>query len=214
MRGAHAARAALLMISCGASPWVAAGPQIREGAPPVQAMLAEGGPVTMPGGMADLCRRDPSFCAPAPGAVRPMAMSAEAWVRLGRVNTGVNHAIAATTDRKLYGRDEYWTLPATAGDCEDFVLLKRQRLMQMGVPEALLLITVVHDENDDGHAVLTIPTDRGDLVLDNRRDEILRWWQTGYRFIKRQSEANPDRWVSLGDERRQATEIASGPGLP
>ena len=130
------------------------------------------------------------------------------------INDGVNHRIASTTDRKLYGKDEYWTLPTTAGDCEDYVLLKRQMLMQLGVPEGLLLITVVHDENGEGHAVLTVPTSEGDLVLDNRRDGVLPWWQTGYSFIKRQSERDPAIWVALGHDRLQATEIASGPGLP
>lgn len=79
----------------------------------------------------------------------------------------------------LYGRDEYWALPTTAGDCEDYVLLKRQTLMLMGVPQGLLPITVVRDENGEAHAVLTVPTTKGDVVLDNRRDEILPWWKTG-----------------------------------
>ena len=84
----------------------------------------------------------------------------------------------------------------------------------MGIPQRLLLITVVRDENGEAHAVLTIPTTMGDVVLDNRRDEVLAWWQTGYTFIKRQSGASPVQWVSLGAERLQATNIASGPGLP
>ena len=133
---------------------------------------------------------------------------------LARVNSDINHRIASTTDRELYGRDEYWTFPATAGDCEDYVLLKRQTLLELGFAAASLLITVVHDENGEGHAVLTIPTTEGDVVLDNRRDEILHWWQTGYTFIKRQSEADPVKWVSLGTGKLQATNIASGPGLP
>ena len=87
-------------------------------------------------------------------------------------------------------------------------------LMKLGVEESSLLITVVHDENGDGHAVLTIPTRGGDIVLDNRRDEILHWWETGYSFVKRQSEFDPDQWVALGREKLQATDIASGPGLP
>ena len=133
---------------------------------------------------------------------------------LSGINGQVNHAIASTTDRALYGVDEYWTIPATAGDCEDYVLLKRQLLMRRGMAASLLRITVVHDENGEGHAVLTVPTAEGDLVLDNRRDAILHWWQTGYSFIKRQSANDTAQWVSLGTERTPAANIASGPGLP
>ena len=35
---------------------------------------------------------------------------------------------APMTDQDLYGRDEVWAYPADAGDCEDFVLLKRKKL--------------------------------------------------------------------------------------
>jgi predicted transglutaminase-like cysteine proteinase len=220
MRGAHATRAVLLMVSCCCSPWASAGQQAVD--PPGRAAvraagtlaLQEGDPVRMPGGLASLCQRDASFCAPAPGIRQAMHLTPAQTALLGRVNAAVNHTIASTTDRKLYGKDEYWSLPTSAGDCEDYVLLKRRMLIRAGLPEALLLITVVHDENDEGHAVLSVPTEEGDLVLDNRRDEILHWWETGYRFIKRQSERAPAIWVSLGNEKLQATDIASGPALP
>ena len=213
MRGAHAQRAALLMLSC----WLAQGASAGEGTSAAitpQLALAELGPATMPGGMVSLCARQPSFCAPDREVPRAFILSPEHWRQLFDVNINVNHTIASTTDRQLYGKDEYWTIPTTAGDCEDYVLLKRQQLMKLGIEESALLITVVHDENGEGHAVLTVPTDDGDLVLDNRRDEILHWWATGYVFIKRQSETDPDRWVSLGNDKLQATNIASGPGLP
>jgi predicted transglutaminase-like cysteine proteinase len=35
-------------------------------------------------------------------------------------------------------------------------------------PAGRLLVTVVHDKNDKGHAVLTVTTDKGDYVLDNQ----------------------------------------------
>lgn len=91
------------------------------------------------------------------------------------------------------------------------MLLKRQMLMQRGMAASLLRITVVHDENGEGHAVLTVPTAEGDLVLDNRRDAILHWWQTGYSFVKRQSASDPARWVSLGTERNPSGKHRLGP---
>ena len=94
---------------------------------------------------------------------------------------------------------------------EDYVLLKRQTLAARGIPLSSLLITVVQDENGEGHAVLTVPTNLGDLVLDNRRDQILNWRDTGYAFVKRQSAGNVTAWVALGREKPQATVLASGP---
>ena len=134
MRGAHATRAVLLMVSC----WLAQGASAGEGSSvavtPALA-LAELGPAAMPGGMASLCDRQPSFCAPDAEVPRAFILSPEHWQQLSRVNDSVNHAIASTTDRRLYGKDEYWTIPTTAGDCEDYVLLKRQLLMKLGIAE-------------------------------------------------------------------------------
>ena len=62
-------------------------------------------------------------------------------------------------------------------------------------------MTVVRDKKDEGHAVLTVTTDKGDYVLDNHNEDILLWSKTGYHFIKRQSQSHPNLWVSLGDPR-------------
>jgi predicted transglutaminase-like cysteine proteinase len=81
------------------------------------------------------------------------------------------------------------------------VLLKRRMLIQSGWPREALLVTVVRDRHGDGHAVLTVKTDKGELILDNQNDEIRLWSDTGYRFVKRQSQADPNVWISLGDPR-------------
>jgi predicted transglutaminase-like cysteine proteinase len=51
------------------------------------------------------------------------------------------------------------------------------------------------------HAVLTVTTDKGDYVLDNQNENVVPWTETGYRFVKRQSQSDPNMWVSLGDSR-------------
>jgi predicted transglutaminase-like cysteine proteinase len=97
---------------------------------------------------------------------------------------------------------ERWSYPDDGkGDCEDYVLLKRRMLMQAGWPREALLITVVRDKKGDGHAVLTVKTDKGEFILDNQAEEILLWSETGYRFVKRQSQGNPNVWIALGDPR-------------
>ena len=56
-------------------------------------------------------------------------------------------------------------------------------------------------EVGDGHAVLMVRTDRGDLVLDNQDSRVLVWNQTPYQYLKRQSQADASRWVDLVDDR-------------
>jgi predicted transglutaminase-like cysteine proteinase len=219
MWGLHAGRAALLLAVTLASGHMvaAAGVHAAEAGPAgisQHAALSEFGAARMPSGLAALCLREPGFCAAVRPVAAPLDLSPEARNMVERVNIAVNRAVVSTTDEELYGRTEYWTLPETAGDCEDYVLLKRKLLAANGIPLGSLLITVVHDENGEAHAVLGIPTTQGDLVLDNRRDDVLAWRETGYSFIKRQSAANPDRWVALSRGELQTTDIASAPEAP
>ena len=128
--------------------------------------------------------------------------SPEAWKELVRINKWVNETIKPLTDLAHWGVAELWSYPDDGyGDCEDYVLLKRRLLIESGWPREALLVTVVRDKKGKGHAVLTVTTDKGDYVLDNQKDELLLWSKTGYRFIKRQSQSNPNVWVSLGDPR-------------
>jgi predicted transglutaminase-like cysteine proteinase len=55
----------------------------------------------------------------------------------------------------------------------------------------------VIDELNEGHAVLMIRSDRGDYILDNKTSTVLPWDQTGYVYVKRESQDN-QAWVSLG----------------
>ncbi len=122
-----------------------------------------------------------------------------AWKAMLRVNAEVNREIEAVTDMEHWGVIDKWDFPDDKkGDCEDYVLEKRERLMKIGFPRQALLITVVRDLQGDGHAILTIKTDKGDYILDNMNSKIMPWTTTGYKYIKRQSQENPNRWVSLG----------------
>jgi predicted transglutaminase-like cysteine proteinase len=116
---------------------------------------------------------------------------------LDTINRAVNREIAPATDLEIYGQAEYWTIPTTRGDCEDYALLKRKRLMARGWPATALLMTVVRDEKGEGHAVLTARTLQGDFILDNKVDEVKVWHRTRYDFVMRQSYLNPNLWMSL-----------------
>ncbi|MBP0574848.1 transglutaminase-like cysteine peptidase, partial [Mycobacterium tuberculosis] len=60
---------------------------------------------------------------------------------------------------------------------------------------------VVRDTKNDGHAVLSVLTDKGDYVLDNQSTQVLAWNQTEYRYIKRQSPLDTVRWEAIDDRR-------------
>ena len=106
------------------------------------------------------------------------------------------------TDLEHWGVVERWNYPDDGhGDCEDYVLAKRRLLIQAGWPREALLVTVVRDKRGDGHAVLTVKTDKGEFVLDNQNDQILLWSDTGYHFVKRQSQTDQNVWGSLGELR-------------
>jgi predicted transglutaminase-like cysteine proteinase len=161
------------------------------------------GEITRPPiGWIEFCGEHPQECSVQPSAPLDVVLTTRAWKQLERINRWVNRTIKPITDLDHYGVVEKWTYPDDGyGDCEDYVLLKRRMLMEAGWPREALLITVVRENNGDGHAVLTVKTDRGELILDNQNSEIVLWSESGYRFVKRQSQPDPNVWVSLGDPR-------------
>ncbi|MDT3687119.1 MAG: transglutaminase-like cysteine peptidase [Pseudorhodoplanes sp.] len=155
-----------------------------------------------PIGWVEFCSDQPQECAGRRTAARDVVLTTKAWKDLARVNKWVNETIRPVTDLEQWGVVEKWSYPDTGrGDCEDYVLLKRRMLIQAGWPREALLITVVRERNGDGHAVLTVKTDKGEFILDNQNEEILLWSATNYRFVKRQSQQDPNVWVALGDPR-------------
>lgn len=167
---------------------------------PFAANMAVGATTTTPVGYARFCTELPADCGHRNDRGGRVAVEAADLAQLRKINDEVNRRIVPMTDLDHFGEVERWGYAEDGyGDCEDYVLVKRRELMALGWPAETLLVTVVRDRKGDGHAVLTVVTDRGDLILDNQEEPILLWHETGYRFVKRQAQGNPDRWVSLGD---------------
>ncbi len=149
-------------------------------------------------GWTDFCRRQPSECAVNAGDPAAIALTPKVWNTIVATNRRVNASLQAVTDEEHWGVADRWDIPTDGrGDCEDFQLLKRRVLADEGLPRRAMRMTVVIDEKGEGHAVLMIRTTRGDFVLDNKTSAVLPWYETGYLFVKRESQ---DRlgWVSLG----------------
>lgn len=162
--------------------------------------IAVGGETSAPIGWTQFCVEYDAECKTKPTMPRDVVLSSQAWNDLDRVNRWVNANIRPITDLDHWGVVERWNYPDDGyGDCEDYALEKRRMLIDAGWPREALLMTVVRDQNGDGHAVLTVKSDKGEFILDNQRDNILLWSDTGYHFVKRQSQSDPNVWLSLGE---------------
>jgi predicted transglutaminase-like cysteine proteinase len=163
-----------------------------------------GAEILAPYAFYDFCRRTPHECQPDSKAGAPVELDQKRWAELVEVNMIVNTTVIPMSDMQNYGVADYWAIAAKYGDCEDYALTKQLYLRQRGWPMGTLLMTVVRDENGEGHAVLTVRTSKGDFVLDNRQPRIVAWTQTPYKFIKRQSTRDPQLWLTL--DQRPATQ--------
>lgn len=159
--------------------------------------MITGGLTSQPIGHYEFCKRESAECGIRNKSMAPLKLDQQVWNKIVQVNLSVNDRIQPMTDMEIYGQEEYWTYPTTVGDCEDYVLLKQRELSQAGISLSHMLITVVRKPDGEGHAVLTVRTDRGDFILDNLTDEILNWQATDYTYLKRQSDQNTGQWVSI-----------------
>jgi predicted transglutaminase-like cysteine proteinase len=118
---------------------------------------------------------------------------------LRSTNDAVNRAIRPKSDAagKGSGFGDDWELMPASGDCEDYAISKRHRLIAEGWPVRSLRLAVVKTAWGEGHAVLVVKTNEGDLVLDNLTSEIKPFQRSGLRFLKIQSEDNPRMWLAL-----------------
>ena len=160
-----------------------------------------GGTTSIPVGHAEFCKSRPDECRPDANPVSAIPLTEGLWQQLLSVNAGINQHVVPVTDQELYQVAEFWTYPNGYGDCEDYALAKRRELVNAGWPASTLLMAVVKQASGEGHAVLMVRTDRGDLVLDNQVGSVDLWSQTPYKFIKRQSQANAGQWVDMVDTR-------------
>jgi predicted transglutaminase-like cysteine proteinase len=162
-------------------------------ASPATAAMREGGNALAPFPFVKFCLDYPNDCPKSAGPSR-IRLTSERIAEMASVNRAVNHSIRPKPDTSALG---YWKLNVDAGDCNTFAVQKRHELIERGWPAATLALTIVKTAWGEGHMVVTVRTDRGDLVLDNLRSNIVSWQTTGYEWIMRQSERDPQFWVEL-----------------
>jgi predicted transglutaminase-like cysteine proteinase len=190
------------MLVLGATPGVLAGSGRID-----TSVQKTGGRTSQPIGHYEYCLANLKDCNIRSLFTQPVKLTRKKWEQMVEANYTANATIEPVTDFDFYGVEEFWTLPKTKGDCEDFVLMKRNQLMRQGWPASSLLATVVLQPNGEGHAVLTVRTSKGDFILDNLRDEILAWDKTEYRYLKRQAANHSGHWEDILDTRLSVASI-------
>lgn len=181
-------------LAVAATSLVAAGDQA---AASQDAFLSARMTVSSPAGANNLCSRYAWACS---RSAAPTRVSGAGLDLALRINRQINREVRSISDQGQYGRTEHWALPtARGGDCEDFALIKKKRLIEAGLDPQMLLIATVLDRGRNAHAVLVMRTAQGDFVLDNLRDEVLHWRRTGYTYLRMQDPANPSRWTAVID---------------
>lgn len=162
--------------------------------------IAVGPETSIPYGWIDFCRRYAGECDHPRAAPVDINLTAKSFAEIDRVNRWVNAAIEPVSDMDHWGVPDQWDYPTDKkGDCEDYALLKRRLLLGLGFPRQALLMTVVKDEHNEGHAILTLKTNHGEFVLDNLSESVKPWNETGYHFVKRQSQSDENVWLQIGD---------------
>lgn len=150
-------------------------------------------PTLAPFAYVKYCVANADDCAEGHGPAMITA-SAKQLRQLRQVNFQINRSIEPRYDDA--GTDE-WQADVTAGDCEDYVLTKRRRLIELGWSPNALRIAIAYTPNNNGHAVLVVSTTKGDLVLDNRNNAVLNWHDTDLRWVMIQSPKNPLYWDEI-----------------
>ncbi len=159
--------------------------------------MQEGGVVSAPWGYQDFCKRHPDDCSFSIRNPVVVSLTSKRVAELAVVQTKVNRRISYATNSEVYAKREYWAYPYLSGDCEDFAIEKRRRLISAGWPRSALLLTAARMASGQKHLVLVVVTDKGDFVLDNASQYIRHWKSTNYQWLARQSRFNESGWVAL-----------------
>ncbi|MCM2399719.1 transglutaminase-like cysteine peptidase [Rhizobium sp. S153] len=157
------------------------------------AFLEEKAAALAPYAFVRFCVEAPEECTPKQGAEN-VRLSADVAVDIASINKSVNHGIAPRNDRR--GRD-IWTLSPRYGDCDDYAVTKRRKLVEAGLPARSVRLAIGRTPDGQGHAVVIVRTRNADLVLDSRSDAIKRVNEVDLVWIKMESADNPKWWYAL-----------------
>jgi predicted transglutaminase-like cysteine proteinase len=162
------------------------------------------GKAPIPSGYFQLCSTSPEACQLNKGSLPTngegvLVSSPAILQQLASVNSAVNRAIRPVADIVQYHVEDRWSVEPKRGDCEDYALTKKARLIGLGWPSGALLLAVAATSRNEEHVVLIVRTDEGDFVLDNLAKQVRRWSLTLYRWKAVQIPNEIWGWARFGD---------------
>ena len=121
-----------------------------------------------------------------------LQLTNENWTLLNDVNKEVNALTIFTHDITKWFKEDFWTVMKQQddgmfhGDCDDYSLTKRFKLIQAGIDYTNLRPALCWTEGMEFHCVLTVETDSGVYILDNRYYDVTPWRNLPYTWHSRQ----------------------------
>jgi predicted transglutaminase-like cysteine proteinase len=126
----------------------------------------------------------------------PVRLTAQRLDDLTEVNKLVNGSISPEPNTEGLAAEK-WLINPTSGDCNDYAVSKRAKLLARGWPARTLLLSEVVTSWGEHHLILVVRTSTGDLVLDNLTPQIRSWSRAPYRWVRMQTPKNPNFWATL-----------------
>lgn len=157
-------------------------------------------PVLAPMAHTMFCLQYPSDCRVRKIIFRggTLKLTAERRAELERVNDEVNRAIIPEANVEgLAG--EKWLISPRSGDCNDYAVTKRHKLLVRGWPARVLLLSEVVTSWGEHHLVLVVRTQNGDFVADNLNPKIRSWSKAPYQWVRIQLPNSPVFWSSVAN---------------
>ena len=148
------------------------------------------------------CKRYPKDCKVSGMAFRPkpVELTKARKAELIMVNREVNHAISPKENVNGVMAEE-WLVSPRAGDCNDYAVTKRHKLLARGWPSRSLLLAEVVIPAGEHHLVLVVRNRADDLVLDNLNPHVRPVSQVHYEWVRAQEAKNPKFWSTVSVKR-------------
>ncbi len=172
--------------------------------------LATGRDVAAPAGWLNYCLAELERCVPAT-AVTELNATSELLALVQQVQANANRRIAARPEPA--GRD-LWQIAVTSGDCEDFALAKQAALRRAGLPAGAVRLATARLASGEFHAVLTVATSDGTLVLDNLLPSAVPLRTLNYAWLRLQGVRGSLRWEELSGGGQPGSATGSLPTVP
>jgi predicted transglutaminase-like cysteine proteinase len=126
----------------------------------------------------------------------PVELTTARRAELVKVNREVNRAIRPQENLKGVMAEE-WLVAPGKGDCNDYAVTKRHKLLMLGWPSRSLLLAEVVVSSGEHHLILVVRTREDDFVLDNLNRNVRPVSQIPYRWVRAQQPKNPRFWSMI-----------------